>query len=193
MKEKNMKIEGNQGQGDARYAQGRTRRLVFTAMLFAVAMVLSVIESSFPLMVPIPGVKLGLSNIAVMYALFFLGKKNALLLAVLKGAFTVLTRGFMAGALSLSGGLCSIGVMIFAGALSKGKATRYMLSVLGALFHNIGQFAAVTVLYGNLSFFYYFPVLIPSGIIAGIATSALLKVIMPALKRISLFCQEDFE
>lgn len=48
-----------------------TRKIVLTAMFFATAIVLSIMESAIPMPIPIPGVKFGLSNIVVMYALFF--------------------------------------------------------------------------------------------------------------------------
>ena len=91
----------------------KTQSMVLAAMIFAVALVLSLVENMMPpLPIAVPGVKCGLSNIAVMDALFFLGKKQAYLIAILKGGFVFITRGIIAGALSLSGGILSITVML---------------------------------------------------------------------------------
>ena len=63
----------------------KTRRLALTSLLFAMALILSIVENSLPpILVTVPGVKFGLSNIAVMYALFFLRKKEAFSIAILK-------------------------------------------------------------------------------------------------------------
>ena len=61
-----------------------------------------------------------------------------------------------------------------------------LLSISGAVFHNIGQLVAVSLIYTNFYLLYYFPVLLVSGIVAGIATAALLKVIMPVFQRLRL-------
>ncbi|MEG2672808.1 MAG: Gx transporter family protein, partial [Ruthenibacterium sp.] len=89
--------------------QTNTRRTALLGMLFALAMVLSFLEGSLvPLLGLPPGVKLGLANVVVMYALFFLGKADAGMLVVLKSAFSFFTRGASAGALSLAGGVLSL-------------------------------------------------------------------------------------
>lgn len=162
----------------------RIRRMVLTAFLFAVVLVLSVVENELQIPVPVPGVKLGLSNIVVMYSLFFVEKKEALLLAVLKALFVFLTRGAIAAFLSLCGGLLSVLVMILCLLIFKDKISYLMISILGAVFHNIGQIIAISAIYTNIFLWAYFPVLLISGIIAGVATSTLLKVTLPALKRL---------
>ncbi len=162
----------------------RIKRMVLTGLLFAVVLVLSVVENQLQIPVPVPGVKLGLSNIVVMYSLFFVEKKEALLLAVLKSIFVFLTRGAVAALLSFCGGLLSVLGMILFLFLFKEKISYLMISILGAVFHNIGQIAAVSLLYTNLFLWAYAPVLLLSGVIAGAATSALLKVTLPALKKV---------
>lgn len=163
-----------------------TRKIVLTAMLFATAIVLSVIEGMIPMPIPVPGVRFGLSNIVVMYALFFIDIKSAASIAILKGLFAMLTRGTVAGILSLTGGLFSVGIMVLLLIILREKGTYFLYSILGALFHNIGQFVAISIIYSNIGLWYYLPVLLVSGILAGIITSALLKVILPVLKKLGL-------
>lgn len=163
----------------------KTKQLVLTALLFAVALVLSVVENSLPpVSGGVPGVKLGLSNIAVMFALFFLYKRQALIIAVLKAFFVVITRGPIAGLLSLSGGVLSIAVMVLLMFAFKDRISYLILSIAGAIAHNLGQFVIVSLIYTNMYLLVYLPVLLIAGIIAGIATSTLLKFILPALKKL---------
>ena len=83
----------------------KTRHIALSGLLFALAMALSFIEGTLTIPGLMPGMKLGLANIVVMYALFFMGPKQALVLDVLKALFVFLVSGFTAGFLSLCGGL----------------------------------------------------------------------------------------
>ena len=86
----------------------KARETAWTGMLFALAIALSYLESLVsPLLGLMPAIKLGLSNIVVMYALLFLRTRTALLLVLLKALFAFLTRGATAGFLSLCGGALS--------------------------------------------------------------------------------------
>lgn len=168
------------------------RRLTVTAMLFALAMVLSFIESLLPpVLASVPGSRFGLSNIAVMYALFFLGMKEAFSVAVLKSFFVILTRGPVAGFLSLSGGVLSILIMVVCLFFFKEKISYLLVSILGAVFHNVGQFIAISVVYPNTALWMYLPPLILFGIFAGILTSVSLKMMLPAIKKIQKIQQEE--
>ncbi len=164
----------------------KAQSITNTAMLFALALVLSVLEGMLPPMPYLPpGFKLGLSNISTMYALFFLGKKQAFTIAILKSAFVFFTRGAMSGALSLSGGIVSLGIMIILSCVFKDKISYLMLSVCGAVCHNFGQLAMLTLIMFNTYALWYSPVLLVAGIIMGCVTGTVLKAVMPAFKRIS--------
>ena len=164
----------------------RTHKMVLTGLIFAVALVLAIVENTLPAVpAPVPGVKFGLSNIAVMYALFFLGKKPAYAIGVLKACFVFVTRGAIAGLLSLSGGLLSITIMIVLILLFREKITYLMISIFGAVFHNVGQFLVIVLIYAGMNFWAYLPVLLVSGLAAGIVTATLLRFIMPALNRLA--------
>jgi len=161
--------------------RNKTHMLVMTSMIFAAALALAIVENMLPpLPVPVPGVKFGLSNIAVMYALFFLGKKQAYTIGILKSVFVFITRGGIAGLLSLAGGILSITVMILLLAVFRERITYLTVSIFGAVFHNIGQFAVISFIYMGMNMWAYFPVLLVSGLAAGIVTATLLKFIMPA-------------
>ncbi len=165
--------------------EDKTRRLVHAGLIFALAIVLAIAENAFPpLPLPVPGVKFGLSNIAVMYAMIFLTKGQAYSIAVLKALFVFITRGLVAGILSLSGGILSLTVMLLLMILLRDRISYMLLSISGAIAHNLGQFAAITVIYTGMYLWAYLPVLLVSGVLAGIITAALLRLIIPALKRL---------
>lgn len=161
-----------------------TRRLAVLGMMLAVIVVLSVIEHSLP---PIPflppSVRLGVSNVVTMYALFFIGNSAAFTLAMLKSLFVLFTRGGIAGLLSFCGGILSICVLVLLTAIFKDRISYLLLSIFGAISHNIGQIAAASVVLHSNIMLYYLPALLVSGVLLGTVTGILLRVAMPALTR----------
>ena len=155
-------------------------------MLFAMAMALSFAESLLPVlpMLP-PGFKLGLSNIVTMYALFVLGTRKGFAIAVLKSFFVLLTRAPMAAFMSLCGGLLSVLCMALCSRVKWLGKDYMLLSVIGALAHNLGQLLA-SVAYTSMVMLYYLPVLVVSGIVMGIVTGTVLRVAMPYINRLGL-------
>lgn len=165
--------------------EGKTRQLVHAALIFALALVLTIVENAIPaLPLPVPGVKFGLSNIAVMYAMIFLAKGQAYSIAILKAMFVFMTRGLIAGILSISGGILSLTVMLVMIIIFRNRISYMILSISGAVAHNVGQFAAITLIYTGLYMWAYLPVLLVSGVVAGIITASLLRFIIPAFKRL---------
>ena len=138
----------------------KTRRIALSGLLFALAMALSFIEGTLTIPGLLPGMKLGLANIVVMYALFFMGPRQALVLDVLKALFVFLVSGFTAGFLSLCGGLLSLLVMWVLYYLLPVRPTWFILSVCGALAHNIGQLLGAGVIISSSLSFYYAPVML---------------------------------
>ncbi len=161
------------------------KRVALLGVLFALALVLSLIEGMIPVPVPIPGVRLGLANIVVMFALLRLKKRDALLLTVLKAGFALATRGVTAGLMSLAGGTLAFFVMLAVMLLLKEKNTYLLFGVAGAVFHNIGQIWMASLLLDTL-LWPYLPVLLLSGIVTGFVTSVLLKLTSPAFSRLHL-------
>ncbi len=162
-----------------------SRDLVMTAMLFAMAIALGLFENLLPpLPTPVP-LRYGLSNIAVMYALLFLGAPAAFTMALLKSGFAVMTRGLIAGLTSLSGGLVSVACMYLLNRLSGNKASIVALGVTGAVTHNLGQYLFIVMIdYLRLPVLAILPLLLITGVITGLLSAALLKAAEPALKRL---------
>ena len=168
----------------------KTRRIALSGLLFALAMALSFIEGTLTIPGLLPGMTLGLANIVVMYALFFMGPRQALVLDVLKALFVFLVSGFTAGLLSLCGGLLSLLAMWVLYYLLPVRPTWFILSVCGALAHNIGQLLGAGVIIWSSLSFYYAPVRLVSGIVMGALTSITLKALLPALGKMGFSTQE---
>lgn len=160
----------------------KAQYISYMAMFLTLIVVLSFLESTLPPfpMLP-PGVKIGLANVVTMYTLFFIGKKEAFILNIAKGVFVLITRGVTAGILSLCGGILSICVIILLTWIFKSKISYMLLSICGAISHNIGQLTAIIIMLDNKYTIYYLPVLLIAGIIMGSITGILLKTLLPVL------------
>lgn len=161
----------------------KARQVALSGLLFALAMALSFLEGSITFPGLLPGMKLGLANVVVMYALFFMGVRQALELDLLKALFVFLVSGATAGLLSLCGGLLSLAVMWGLYSLPK-RPTWFILSVSGALAHNLGQLVAAGFVLGSALSLYYAPVMLLLGLVMGAATAVTLRALVPALERL---------
>jgi heptaprenyl diphosphate synthase len=172
-------------QGDNMHNSSRAKTLAFSGIFLALTLVLNLVENMIPPITGLPpGVKLGLSNIVVMYCLFNVNKTTAFSIASLKSVFVLITRGATAGLLSFAGGMLSLCVMLLVNMLSKDKASYLTLSVFGGVSHNFAQIMVASLIVKTPMLLYYFPVLIVSGIAAGTVTSLLLKVTLPQISKL---------
>ncbi|MEG0770681.1 MAG: Gx transporter family protein [Clostridia bacterium] len=164
-------------------AKSATFKITLTAVLFAITLVLSLVENMLPpVIIGVPGLRLGLSNIIVMFCIFYLDSTLAIFIAVLKSFFVFLMRGFVAAVLSLCGGVVSAVLMIILIAIFKDKISIFLLSVLGAITHNFFQIVAIMIIMQNFYFIFYTPVLVIFGIVSGTITATILNQINKNLK-----------
>lgn len=159
------------------------KRLAVLGMLLAFALILSYVESLFPIPVGIPGIKLGLPNLAIVIVLCFFGSREALIVNIMR----VLLAGFMFGSLfsimySMAGGLLSLFIMAV---LMRTKAFGTMgISIAGGFSHNVGQLLMAGVALQTTSVFYYFPILAIGGVITGALIGIAAHTFMPAARKI---------
>ena len=158
----------------------KTHEIALSGLLFALAMALSFIEGTLV----IPGLAPG------MYALFFMGARQALYLDLLKALFVFLVSGWTAGFLSLCGGLLSLLVMWVLYYKLPFRPTWFILSVCGALSHNIGQLLGAGLILSSAMSLYYAPVMLVLGLVMGALTSLTLRAILPALGRLGYNTRE---
>lgn len=160
-----------------------TKRIAYLGMLVALAFVLSYIESLIPISLGIPGAKIGLANLAVLIALYTIGIKNAFLISIVRIVLAGFTFGSVAGMLySLAGGILSFGAMIVA--KKTGKFTITGVSILGGVFHNLGQILMAMAVVKTASLIYYLPVLLIAGTLAGIGIGILGGLILKRVTKV---------
>lgn len=146
----------------------KTKRLVLLAMLTAVAMILSYVESLLP-SVGIPGVKMGLANIAVIFALFRFGWKEAAALSLVRVVLVSLLFGSVGAMLySLAGAVLSLAVMALLRRVDRFSTVG--ISVAGGVAHNAGQILMAMLILQTKQLLGYLPVLAVSGIAGGVLT-----------------------
>ena len=161
----------------------KAREVAWTGMLFALAIALSFLESAVaPLLGLMPAMKLGLSNLVVMYALLFLNTRTAGALVLLKALFALLTRGPTAGFLSLCGGVLSFLVLLVLLHLPASPG-EFIFTVSGALAHNIGQLIGASVLLSSAMALGYAPVLLVAGLCVGALSCVLSRALFAAMQR----------
>ena len=161
----------------------KLKKVLQLGLLTALSLILFIVENQIPAPVPVPGVKLGLGNIIVICVLFLYGRREALCVLLVKVVLSaILTGNLGALAYSLTGGLLSLGVMC----LLRGLLTDRQLwvgSVLGAMFHNLGQLGAAMVISRTPQLIGYLPVLLLSGMVTGLFTGIAAQVVVRRLQQ----------
>ncbi len=149
------------------------RKLVTMALFITAAMMLSYIESLFPFFFGVPGMKLGLANLAVVMALYLYGWREALMVNVLRIMLTGLLFGNMFSVLfSLSGALVSFICMLSARKLG---LSLYGVSMAGGVSHNAGQLLTAAYVVHTVEIGYYAPFLLAAGLVTGFLIGVLGK------------------
>lgn len=160
----------------------RLRRLTELSLLTAVALIIFVVELQFPNISPIAGVKLGLANIITVFGVYRYksGEIMLVLLArILLGSF--FSSNPSAILYSLAGGaLCLLGMLLLKRVIPENHL--WICSVLGAVFHNIGQILTAFFIMGA-AVFWYLPFLLVSGCIAGAITGLCAQIIIKRLRK----------
>ena len=159
-----------------------SRKISNIAMLSALAIIFGYIESLFPAS-PIPGIKLGISNIVILIALYRMNFGSAFFIMLIKVLVTsLLFSGLNVFIYSFSGGVFSILIMHF----SKPIFSKIGVSMEGGVFHNIGQLLTASVMMQTSAVFVYTPYLLISGIIVGFVTGNVSSIILKRFDKKSM-------
>ena len=154
-------------------AMGKTKKLALCAIMVALALALSYMERFLPLqlLIPLPGVKLGLANIVTLIALYLMGPGSAFAILVPRCILGAMFGGGITGLLfSLTGGLLAMGVMSLCKKVS--LLSIYGVSIFGAAAHSVGQILAAMVLMDSVYVGAYPPWLLLVSLFTGFATGA---------------------
>lgn len=154
----------------------QNKKLVTMALFVTTAFMLSYIESLFPFFFGVPGMKLGLANLAVVCALYLYGWREALMVNVLRIILAGLLFGNMFSILfSLGGAIVSFVCMMAAKRLG---LSLYGVSMAGGVFHNVGQLLIAAFLVQTVEVGCYAPFLLIAGLVTGFLIGAIGKELL---------------
>ena len=160
------------------------KKLARLTLLLTLALVLSLVESIIPIFngFIIPGLKLGLANIVILFVLYSYGVKEACFISLLRVLIvSILQTGIfnITFFFSMSGAIVSLFIMFISKKLFSFSIIG--VSVLGSIGHSIGQFLVASIILNNATLLYYLPFIllfsIPTGIIIGILSKRLLSYV----------------
>ncbi len=166
------------------------RQLATLGMLSALALALSFLESLIPFQPGLPGVKLGLANLVIVFALYRMDVHSALLVNAVRILLAGLLFSGIFGILySAAGAAASLAAMAFLLRINRkreqaGKSCLFSIfgvSMTGGVFHNLGQLIIAILFLSNRNLVYYFPVMIVSGIVTGIVNGMIARLLLKRL------------
>lgn len=160
-----------------------TKKTAYLGLLCAAAMILGYIESLFPVLAGVPGMKIGLPNLAIVMVMYLYSWKEAAMVSIVR----ILVIGFLFGnafsiAFSLAGGMLSLLCMELARRF--GKFGCAGVSMVGGVMHNAGQIVIAILIVENVKIGYYFPVLMITGLITGILIGIVSNILVRRMRKI---------
>ncbi len=154
-----------------------TKRFAILSIMIGLSLVLSYVDSLIPIVVTIPGIKLGLANIATIYVLYRLGIKEAIIVSILRVFLSALLFGTVVTlSYSIVGATLSLVIMIVFKRIS--SLHMITISILGAVMHNMGQIAVAMFIMSTKEIIYYLPILVITGVISGIGVGLLAILVL---------------
>ena len=162
----------------------RVQQIAISGLLTSLMLVLGLVERQFPLTAAIPGIKLGLANSVLLYALYMMGVRQSIVLMLLKALMSWLIYTNMSAMLySLGGGALSLLAMVIHSRVNGVSVVG--VSALGAVFFNVGQIlVAVLMLNTPQLLMTYLPILMVSGVVTGILTGIVAQMVMKHLRQL---------
>ncbi len=146
--------------------KGAVKKIAIIAIFISLALILSYVDSLIPIHIMVPGIKIGLANVIIIFSLYMLDSKAAIFISFSRVILSsILFGSILTFAYSMTGALLSIVVMILL--KNKAKLATLTTSIMGAVMHNIGQILMALILMSTKEIIYYLPVLVISGILSG--------------------------
>lgn len=168
---------GNPGQS--------ARRIALSAVLAALAMIFSYVETLIPVPVPVPGIKLGIANLVIVMAIYKLGFRYAFTINCVRIVISgLLFSGVFGMIYSFAGGVLSIAVMYLL--KRTGWFSMIGVSMAGGVAHNLGQLITASLLVSSVRMMSYFSILLFSGLISGILVGIIASLIDRRLPNVTV-------
>ena len=163
----------------------KTKKVATLGLSIALAMIMSYIEVLVPLSFAVPGIKMGLANIVIIFVLYKLGTKEAILVSLIRVILvSLLFSNAMAMAYSIAGAVLSLGVMWLLKKTDKFSVVG--VSVAGGVMHNVGQIIMAIILLGTEQIALYLPVLIITGTVTGVVIGIVASIVINRFKNIRI-------
>lgn len=161
----------------------KIRKIAFLGLSVTLAMILSFVESQIPVFTTIPGMKVGLPNLVMVFLLYRAGWKETVIVSLIRAFLAALLFGNLQSLIfSISGAVLSLTGMIL---LKKtGLFSSIAVSVTGGVLHNVGQIIAACLWTGTVQIAYYLPALLVSGVCAGIAIGLIAGFLLKRLENV---------
>lgn len=161
----------------------KIRKIAFLGLSVTLAMILSFVESQIPVFTTIPGMKVGLPNLVMVFLLYRAGWKETVIVSLIRAFLAALLFGNLQSLIfSIAGAVLSLTGMIL---LKKtGLFSSIAVSVTGGVLHNVGQIIAACLWTGTVQIAYYLPALLVSGVCAGIAIGLIAGFLLKRLENV---------
>ena len=163
----------------------KTKKVAMLGLTIALAMIMSYIEALVPLSFAVPGIKMGLANIVIIFVLYKIGTKEAILVSLIRVILvSLLFSNVMAMAYSIAGAVLSLSVMWL---LKKTDKFSFVgVSIAGGIMHNVGQIIMAVILLGTEQIALYLPVLIITGTVTGVVIGIVAGLVINRFRTIRL-------
>ncbi len=163
----------------------KIKKITFLAIFVALSMMLSFVERQVPPLVAVPGIKMGLANIAVVFTLYKFSIKEAAAVSILRVLLVSLIFG---NTLSMAYAFCGAVFSLVGMALLKSftKFSSISVSVIGGVLHNIGQIVVAYFVTSTSELVYYLPVLLVSGTLSGVVIGLIAGIIVKRFEKIKI-------
>ena len=154
-------------------------------LTIALAMIMSYIEALVPISFAVPGIKMGLANIVIIFVLYKIGTKEAILVSLIRVILvSLLFSNVMAMAYSIAGAVLCLSVMWI---LKKTDKFSFVgVSIAGGIMHNVGQIIMAVILLGTEQIALYLPVLIITGTVTGVVIGIVSGLVINRFRTIRL-------
>lgn len=163
----------------------KTKKVAMLGLTIALAMIMSYIEALVPLSFAVPGIKMGLANIVIIFVLYKIGTKEAVLVSLIRVILvSLLFSNVMAMWYSLAGAALSLGIMWILKKTDKFSVVG--VSIAGGIMHNVGQIIMAVIVLGTEQIALYLPVLVITGTATGVVIGIVSGLVINRFKNIRL-------
>ena len=162
----------------------KPKKVAFLSMCISLSMILSFVESQIPPLMAVPGVKMGLPNIVMVFMLYKIGAKETAIVSIIRVILVSLLFSIPTLPYSLTGAILSLVGMILLKNFT--KCSTIVVSVAGGILHNIGQIAVACIVTSTPQIAYYLPVLLITGTVAGILIGLTAAMVLKRLEKMKL-------